>query len=82
MIRRMTAAIDDVARGHSTLDDVRRALDGEEITFGVSRPDALTLLDVRYDWLEFTPYDGNSIDIRKKEGIFSCDLRRDFYKSL
>ena len=82
MIRRMTAAIDDVARGHSTLDDVRRALDGEEITFGVSRPDALTLLDVRYDWLEFTPYDRNGIDIRKKEGIFSCDLRRDFYKSL
>lgn len=82
MIRRMAAAIDDVSKGHSSLNDVSRALNGENITFGMARPDALTLLDVRYDWLHFEPYTGDGITSRKDDGIFTCELRRSFYKSL
>ena len=82
MIRRISAAIDRVSRGKSELDQVRRALDGEDITFGVARPDALTLVDVMYDWLSFEPCTAPIIGSRRDDHIFGCDLRRDFYRSL
>lgn len=81
MIRRMSAAIDSVARGQSTLDDISEALSGRNMTFGVARPDALTLLDVRYDWLDFIPCEDGKMISRRAEGMFSCDLRRSFYES-
>ena len=82
MIRRISAAIDKVSRGKAELDQVRRALDGEDITFGVARPDALTLVDVMYDWLSFEPCTAPVIGSRRDDHIFGCDLRRDFYRSL
>ena len=82
MIRRISAAIDKVSRGRADIDQVRRALDGEDITFGVARPDALTLLDVGYDWLTFEPCTAPVVASRRDDCIFGCDLRRDFYRSL
>ena len=82
MIRRTVAAMKAVGCGNSTLDDVRRALDGEDMTFGNARPDALTLLDVDYDWLTFTPADPRHYCDRKDDGLYSADLRRTFYESL
>lgn len=82
MIRRISAAIDRVSLGRATLNDVSRALAGEDITFGVARPDALTLMDVSYDWLEFIPFEGPGISHRKYDGLFGCDLRRSFYESI
>ena len=82
MIRRIVAAMQAVGCGNSTLDDVRRALDGEDMTFGIARPDALTLLDVAYDWLEFTPANPKHYGDRKDAGLFSADLRRTFFESL
>ena len=82
MIRRMVAAMRDVGSGHSTLEDVRRALDGEDMTFGNSRPDALTLVDVGYDWLTFTDAAPKHFEDRRQDGIFEGELRKAFYRSL
>ena len=83
MIRRIVAAIHSVSIGTHTLDDVHRALDDlQEVNFGVARPDALTLMDVVYDWLEFTPADGSQFLSRKDEESFSQGLRKTFFDSL
>ncbi len=83
MIRRMVAAIDSVARGIHDTDDVHRALDGlQEINFGVARPDALTLVDVNYDWLSFEEADPSLFEDRRREELFRQDLRRSFFDSL
>ncbi len=83
MIRRMVGAISSVARGIHDLDDVHRALDDlQEINFGVARPDALTLLDVNYDWLSFEEADPSLFEERKAEESFVQDLRRTFFESL
>ncbi len=82
-IRRMVSAIDSVSKGVRTLEEVRRALDGlEEINFGVSRPDALTLLDVDYDWLDFKETDRIQFSERIDEELFRQSLRRGFFDSL
>ena len=52
MIRRITAAIRSIGQGRS-MDDVKDALNGKDVTFGLARPDALTLTDVLYDGIEF-----------------------------
>ena len=83
MIRRISSAIQSVAKGIRTLDDVHRALDDlEEVQFGMSRPDALTLMDVKYDWLRFEPADKNVFIERRDEGLFKTDLIRTFYESI
>jgi len=83
MIRRMVAAIESVARGIHDVEDVHRALDDlEEINFGVARPEALTLLDVKYDWLTFEQADPSLFAERKEEESFEQDLRRSFFGSL
>ena len=82
-IRRMVSAIEAVSKGWRTLNDVRSALyDLKEINFGVSRPDALTLLDVDYDWLDFTEADPEQFAERKEEESFAEMLRRSFYSSI
>ena len=82
MIRRMVAAMHSVGCGNSSLEDVRRALGGEPMTFGNARPDALTLLDVAYDWLTFIPAKPEHFQDRRDDGIYSADLRRTFFESL
>ncbi len=82
MIRRLSSAIHEVSTGHMTLDDVRRALDGEVVNFGMGRPDALTLVDVQYDGLTFVPGEPRFYSNRSADGIFEADLKRGFYSSL
>ena len=82
MIRRISAAIISVGRGRLELSDVREALDGADRTFGMARPDALTLMDVQYDWLTFTPADRTRFVSRKEDGQFTHAIRSSFYDSL
>ena len=83
MIRRMVAAIESVSKGIHDLDDVHRALDDlQEINFGVARADALTLMDVNYDWLRFEEADPSFFEERKTEESFVQGLRRNFFESL
>lgn len=79
MIRRIVAAMTAVASGNVPIGDVRDALNGKEISFGLARPDGLTLTDVVYEGIEFTPA---SKDPRPSERIFDLELLNMFYGSL
>lgn len=82
MIRRIVAAMMSVGRGDSEISDIQKALDGEDITFGLARPDALTLLDVRYDGLEFIVTSQDMFDNRVREEMFRNSLKELFFTSL
>lgn len=82
MVRRISAAVMAVARGDATTDDVSRALAGEDVHFGTARPDALTLVDVAYDGLEFTAPDRDAFRSRADEELFRLELRTSFLRSL
>ena len=59
-----------------------KALEGGDSNFGIARPDALTLTDVRYDGIDFTPSCSEVLSSRVSEGIFSSGLASSFYRSL
>jgi len=81
-IRRIAAAISSVGRGEASAEDVGRALNGNPISFGTARPDALTLIDVVYDNVEFTAPAARAFDQRIKEELFRHFLRNSFFNSL
>jgi len=81
MIRRISAAIYAVSTGRSALSDIQTALEGQDMTFGLARADALTLVDVIYDELTFeTPID--VLSQRADDELFSIELIRAFFSSL
>jgi len=82
MIRRMAAAIMSVGRGDSSVSDVKDALEGKDMTFGLARPDALTLLDVRYEGVEFVVPSADMFDRRVEEEMFKDKLTNMFFTSL
>ena len=82
MIRKIVAAVVLVAKGERTMDDVRDALDGKEVNFGLARPDALTLTEVRYDRIKFNEPSHRYYRERLEEGIFADSIRKDFFGSL
>ncbi|MDR0334502.1 MAG: tRNA pseudouridine(38-40) synthase TruA [Methanomassiliicoccaceae archaeon] len=79
-IRRTVAAISAVGYGNWGLDDVKRALKGDDITFGIARPDALALMDVIYNDVEFTPTD--TYAQRANEERFKVMIKQAFFYSL
>jgi len=79
-IRRMVAAISSVGWGDSGIRDVERALRGRDVSFGVARPDALTLMDIVYDNVSFVP--AESLGPRAGEKRFELILRNMFLDSL
>ncbi|MDR1405165.1 MAG: tRNA pseudouridine(38-40) synthase TruA [Candidatus Methanoplasma sp.] len=82
MIRRIVAAIASVGRGDSEVSDARDALDGKNVTFGLARPDALTLLDVFYKGVDFAVPSADMFDRRIGEWMFRDRLRSMFFASL
>ena len=80
MIRRMAAAMMSVGRGDHSLSDVKDALEGKDISFGLARPDALTLMDIRYENVIFTA--AGAPDKRAEEEIFGNTLKGMFFASL
>ncbi|MCL1810913.1 MAG: tRNA pseudouridine(38-40) synthase TruA [Methanomassiliicoccaceae archaeon] len=82
MVRRISAAVMSVGAGDSSLSDVKDALDGKDITFGLARADALTLMDVCYKDLEFTPPTMEMFKKRTEEEMFRDMLRNTFLTSL
>lgn len=82
MIRKISSAINAVATGRRPIDDVRRALEGEEMNFGIARPDALTLLEVRYRDLVFEEADRTVFSDRIDEDMYAMMLKRSFLDSL
>lgn len=82
MIRKIVAAIELVGKGERTLQDVKDALEGKEINFGLARPDALTLTEVRYEYIQFNPPSPQHYGTRLKDERFSDSIREDFFDSL
>ncbi|MBO4569546.1 MAG: tRNA pseudouridine(38-40) synthase TruA [Candidatus Methanomethylophilaceae archaeon] len=82
MIRRISSSVDRVGKGKASMDDVKAALEGQEFSFGVGRADALTLVDVQYDFLRFLEADPRGIEGRRCEHIMEERLRLGFYESL
>ena len=82
MIRKIVAAVVLVAKGERTMDDVKDALNGKDVNFGLARPDALTLTEVRYDYLKFNEPSRKYYDERIEEEIFADSIRKDFFDSL
>jgi tRNA pseudouridine38-40 synthase len=50
MVRRMIAAAVRAGEGKASLEEVTRALEGEDITFGHASPEGLTLMDIEYEF--------------------------------
>lgn len=48
MVRRMIAAMTEVGRGRVALDEVMKALNGREKSFGLAKAEGLVLMDVLY----------------------------------
>lgn len=82
MIRRIVAATALVGEGHASLSDVKDALNGKDITFGIARPDALTLVDVLYEDIEFITPSADMFDKRVDEETFKDGIRNMFFTSL
>ena len=82
MVRRIVAAIVSVGRGDSSLSDVKGVIDGKDMTFGIARPDALTLTDVYYKNVEFITPSADILDRRIEEEMFKDKLKSIFFASL
>ena len=66
----------------SSMDDVKAKLAGEDGTFGIAKPDGLTLLDVTYPDLEFKRPDIPPYEKRLRRDLYLDSVRRMFHKSL
>ena len=82
MIRRISAAIIEVGRGRTTIEEVKAVLEGKEGTFGLGRPDALTLTDVVYYALDFKEYRSEPLESKSGELRIAAELDAGFYKSI
>ena len=82
LVRRLMAALIKVGRGRVPLEDIRRALNGEDVLFGLARPDRLTLLDVEYDDLNFRRYHGVPLCRRLEEERLQALLSLEFHSRL
>ena len=82
MIRRIAAATISVGCGNSSLSDVRDALSGKDMTFGLARADALTLTDILYDNIHFKIPKETGMTPRIEEERFLCTLNEHFNRSL
>ena len=75
MIRRISAAIGSAGSGKTEITEIAAALDGKRISFGTGRPDALTLIDVQYDFLEFAGADPRGFSGRRDENARDAYLK-------
>lgn len=82
MIRKIVAAVLTVGKGERTVDDIKEALNGKPINFGLARADALTLVDVIYDYIKFETTSEDYYNNRIGQKKFSNRLKTDFFDSL
>lgn len=82
MIRKISSAISSVGRGRRSIEDVKRALNGEYVNFGLARPDALTLTEVYYDYIEFKEPPIKGYRRRITEERLAVAIKDEFYSHL
>ena len=82
-IRRICSAVIRVAKGNARIDDVREALyDLKETNFGVARADALTLVDVKYENMDFIYHETDTLRWKKEALLFTNSLEMSFIDGL
>jgi tRNA pseudouridine38-40 synthase len=82
IIRRIVAAIAAVGRGDSSASEVKDALEWKDTTFGLAKPDALTLMDVSYKNIEFSSPPLDVYGSRIKDELFKEKIKSIFFTSI
>lgn len=82
MIRRIASSAIRVASGRIPLSKVEDGLAGGWSNFGLAPAEGLTLTDVRYDDIEFTPSNDPALICRRRNGLYDACILRRFYDSL
>jgi len=82
MIRRIMAAVIEVGKGMTDCEDLKRKLAGEDGTFGLAKPDGLTLTDVTYDDVVFECSERCPYERNLRRDLYLDGLRLSFHKSL
>jgi tRNA pseudouridine38-40 synthase len=78
---RMVAAMVKAGEGKAAVDEVRAALEGRDITFGLAPPEGLTLMDIDYG-LAFTVECPPTMSRRAEEYRLDAFTRLSFADSL
>ncbi len=81
-IRRIMAAVMQVGLGMSSLQDVKEILAGRDGTFGLAKPEGLTLLDVTFPGEGFTFPEECPYSRRIGRDLFRDGLRSGFHRTL
>jgi tRNA pseudouridine38-40 synthase len=81
-VRKIVAAVAAVGSGKAQIESVRNALDGLDVSFGLARPDALTLTDVEFKDTSFLVPDCWIYGGRVKEEKFRNSVRTAFFSAL
>jgi tRNA pseudouridine38-40 synthase len=81
MVRRLMAAMAEVGAGRAEIEDVRRALAGEDVQFGLAPPENLYLMDIRYDF-EFKMEMPSNLEARLEKGRQEAFMQLAFYEEL
>ena len=82
MIRRIMAAVIEVGKHMTDCEDIKRKLAGEDGTFGLARPDGLTLTDVTYDDIRFEEPEECPYERNLRRDLYLDGLRHSFHKLL
>jgi tRNA pseudouridine38-40 synthase len=81
MVRRLVAAMVEVGSGRAELEDVRGALAGQDVQFGLAPPENLFLMDVRYDF-DFTMEMPSNLMERLRRGRQATFMALAFFEEL
>jgi tRNA pseudouridine38-40 synthase len=81
MVRRLVAALESVGTGTATISQLERALDGEDISFGLANPENLCLMDIEYKF-DFNIQCPKTLKRRINEKEEDAFLKLDFYREL
>ena len=78
---RLVAAMAEVGSGRAELEDVKRALAGQDVQFGLAPSENLYLMDVRYDFAFNVDIPAN-LEQRLRDGRQAAFMRLDFFEEL
>lgn len=83
MIRRISSAVIRTAAGRIPVSRVEDGLEkGMWSNFGLAPAEGLTLTDIRYEGLEFTPSPDPALTYRRSVGLYRAGLESRFYSRL
>jgi tRNA pseudouridine38-40 synthase len=81
MVRRMVSAMVKVGEGRTTVEEVRSALEGKDVTFGLAPAEGLTLMDIDYGF-QFSVECPPTMSRRAEEYRLDAFTRLDFADEL